>query len=240
MTPVDTPRAGAVLQIAGVEKNYLSLRPLRVQDLTIAAGERVALSGLDAGGAEVLVNLVTGASLPDRGEIRVLGRSTADITAGDDWLASLDRFGIMSPRAVLLDASTVEQNLAMPFTLDIDPVPPDIAATVAALARECGIGQELLHRVTGEVSPDVRARVHLARAIAHGPTLLILEHPTAALDGAARLELASDIVTVAEARQLATLLITQDDEVGRRIAQRVLRVEPATGAVKPVKRGWFR
>jgi ABC-type transporter Mla maintaining outer membrane lipid asymmetry ATPase subunit MlaF len=240
VTPVDTLGAGPVLHIAGVEKTYLSLRPLRVQDLAIAAGERVALSGLDAGGGEVLVNLVTGASLPDRGEVRVLGRSTAAITAGDEWLASLDRFGIMSPRAVLLDASTVEQNLAMPFTLEIDPVPADIAATAAALARECGIGEEWLRRITGDVPPDVRARVHLARAIAHGPTLLILEHPTASLEGAARLELADCIVSVTDARQLATLVITQDDEVARRIANRVLRLEPATGAVQPVKRGWFR
>jgi ABC-type lipoprotein export system ATPase subunit len=229
-----------VLYIAGVEKRYHSLRPLRVQDLTIAAGERVALSGIDAGAGEVLVNLVTGASLPDRGEVRVLGRLTGDITAGDEWLASLDRFGIMSPRAVLLEASTVEQNLAMPFTLEIDPVPPDIAAKVAALAGDCGIGEEWLPRMTGDAPPEVRARVHLARAIAHGPTLLVLEHPTATLTDPARLELADRIVSVTAVRQLATLVITQDDEVARRIANRVLRLEPATGAVKPVKRGWFR
>ncbi len=240
MTPVDKLRTGAVLHIAGVEKNYHNLRPLRVQDLTIAAGERVALSGIDAGAGEVLVNLVTGASLPDRGEVRVLGHLTAEITAGDEWLASLDRFGIMSPRAVLLEASTVEQNLAMPFTLDIDPVPADIAAQVAVLASDCGIGEEWLRRRTGEVPPDVRARVHLARAIAHGPTLLILEHPTATLADAARVELADRIVSVTDARQLATLVITQDDEVARRIANRALRLEPATGALKPVKRGWFR
>lgn len=240
MTPVDELRTDPVLHIVGVEKNYHSLRPLRVQDLTIAPGERVALSGIDAGAGEVLVNLVTGASLPDRGDVRVLGHRTGDITAGEEWLASLDRFGIMSPRAVLLEASTVEQNLAMPFTLEIDPVPPDMAATVATLARECGIGEEWLHRVTGEVPPDVRARVHLARAIAHGPALLILEHPTATLTDAARLELVDRIVSVTEARRLATLVITQDDEVARRIANRALRLEPATGAVKPVKRGWFR
>ena len=124
-----------VLQITGVEKRYQSLRPLRIQELTIAAAERVAVSGFDAGAAEVLVNLVTGASLPDRGEVRVLGHRTADIVGGDEWLASLDRFGIVSPRGVLLEAATIEQNLAMPLTLEIDPVPPDVAARVVDLAR---------------------------------------------------------------------------------------------------------
>jgi len=106
-----------VLQISKVRKQYHGLRPLRIAELSIAAGERVALSGLDAGAAEVLVNLVTGASLPDEGEVIVTGRSTASIADGEDWLASLDRFGIVSPRAVLLDAATLLQNLAMPLSL---------------------------------------------------------------------------------------------------------------------------
>ena len=72
----------------------------------------MAVSGFDAGAAEVLVNLVTGASLPDEGEVRVLGQLTADIAGGDEWLASLDRFGIVSPRGVLLEGATIEQNLA--------------------------------------------------------------------------------------------------------------------------------
>ena len=132
-----------VLQISGVHRRYQSLRPLRVQELTIAPGERVAVSGFDAGAAEVLVNLVTGASVPDEGEVRVLGQRTADIAGGDEWLASLDRFGIVSPRGVLLEGATLEQNLAMPMTLQIDPVPPAIAEKVVELARQCGI-------VTGE------------------------------------------------------------------------------------------
>ena len=60
---------------------------------------------------------------PTKGEVLVRDHSTAAIADGDEWLASLDRFGIVSPRAVLLDAATLLQNLAMPFTLDIDPIP---------------------------------------------------------------------------------------------------------------------
>ena len=128
-----------VLQLSGIHKRYQSLRPLRLRELTIAAGECVAVSGFDAGAAEVLVNLVTGASLPDEGEVRVLGQLTADISGGDDWLASLDRFGIVSPRGVLLEGATIEQNLALPLTLSIDPVPPEIAVRVARLAQQVGI-----------------------------------------------------------------------------------------------------
>src|SRR5439155_18799286 len=122
--------AAPVLRLTRVRKQYNALRPLRLNSLSIAAAGRVALSGLDAGAAEVLVNLVTGASVPDEGDVQVQGRSTSSIADGDEWLASLDRFGIVSPRAVLLDAATLRQNLAMPLTLQIDPIPDDAAATV--------------------------------------------------------------------------------------------------------------
>jgi predicted ABC-type transport system involved in lysophospholipase L1 biosynthesis ATPase subunit len=234
-----------VLQINGVQKRYQSLRPLRIRELTIAAAERVAVSGFDAGAAEVLVNLVTGASLPDQGEVRVLGHRTADIVGGDEWLASLDRFGIVSPRGVLVETFTIEQNLAMPLTLEIDPVPPDVAARVVGLARECRIldltgGEDGLQRITGEAAPAIRARVHLARAIALRPALLILEHAGAELEADERLALADCVAGVAEAGGIAALVISKDDDFAKRAAHRALRLEAATGALKPIKRGWFR
>ena len=235
-----------VLQISGVHRRYQSLRPLRVQELTIGPGERVAVSGFDAGAAEVLVNLVTGASVPDEGEVRVLGQRTADIAGGDEWLASLDRFGIVSPRGVLLEGATLEQNLAMPMTLQIDPVPPAIAEKVVEFARQCGIVtgdmdvRASLQVVTGEASASIRARVHFARAIALAPALLILEHPGAELTADERRAFADTIAEVANSRQVATLVITNDDDFAKRAAHRALRLEPATGALKPIKKGWFR
>jgi iron(III) transport system ATP-binding protein len=230
-----------VLEITRVRKNYQALRPLRLNALTIARGERVALIGIDAGGAEVLVNLVTGAGLPDEGEVQVLGRSTASISDGDEWLASLDRFGIISSRAVLLEGSTVEQNLAMPFTLEIDPVPPETASRVAALAEECGIAADggWLKRKAGEAPPEIRARVHLARAVALHPALLLLEHPTASIPEEARPALGSDLLRVAETRRLAALVITQDESFAMQVGHRVLKLQGATGALKPVRKRWL-
>jgi branched-chain amino acid transport system ATP-binding protein len=210
--------------------------------LALGSGERVAISGLDAGAAEILVNLVTGATLPDEGTISTFGRITGDIADGEEWLASLDAFGIVSPRAVMLEAATVQQNLAMPFTLEIDPVPAPIAARVEDLARECGIDTQKLPERAGDQDALTRARVHLARAVALQPRLLILEHPTAGVAEADRVPLAASVATAAEARALATLAITQDQEFAEVVAHRSLALEPATGALVSWKRkrGWFR
>jgi ABC-type transporter Mla maintaining outer membrane lipid asymmetry ATPase subunit MlaF len=194
----------------------------------------------------VLVNLVTGASVPDEGEVRVLGQRTADISGGDEWLASLDRFGIVSERAVMLEGATLEQTLAMPFTLEIDPVPPGTRERVIDLARICGLlgnddgDHATLNARAGDIAPELRARAHLARAIALDPALLILEHPTATIPEAARAAYAADIVRVTDARRLATLLLTQDQAFAQTVAHRTVRLNPASGALTAVKRGWFR
>ena len=148
--------AEPVVEMRGVVKKYNALRPLRIAQLAIASGGRVALSGIDAPGAEVMLNLVTGASLPDEGEVRVFGQSTAAVANGDEWLASLDRFGIVSERAVLLEGATLTQNLALPFALEIDPVPPETVQRVELLADECGIGREFLAQRAGDVPAGFR------------------------------------------------------------------------------------
>ena len=70
-----------------VSKGYGSDVPFRVLSLTISAGDRLALEGLDEGAAETLVHLVTGAALPDAGVVRVGGRDTRDIATDSEWLA---------------------------------------------------------------------------------------------------------------------------------------------------------
>ena len=238
MNPVSAP----VLELTGIRKGYSGLRPLRLRALSISAAERVAVMGLDAAAAEVLVNLVTGASLPEEGVICVLGEPTADIATGDEWLASLNRFGIVSERAVMMEGATLGQNLAMPFTLEIDPVPPAVQARVTALAAECGLSgvhAMWLDRPAGDAPPEVRLRAHLARGVALDPSLLLLEHPTASVPETARAALADDIVRVTESRRLAMLALTADQAFATRVAHRTLTLNGATGVLAPLRKTWF-
>lgn len=224
--------ADAILRLTGIRKQYGGLRPLRLQGLTIARGERVALSGLDAGAAEVLVNLVTGASVPDEGAVEVCSRGTASIADGDEWLAWLDLFGIVSPRAVLLDAASLQQNLAMPLTLEIEPVPPDVAAQVAQLADAVGLDRSALERPIAGLDSAQRARAHLARAIALAPSLLIMEHPTIGFTPGQATPFGETVARAATSRGLATLIISEDPEFSAAAAQRRLALHPASGELR--------
>jgi ABC-type lipoprotein export system ATPase subunit len=175
--------------------------------------------------------------------VRVFGQETSAIRTGDEWLTIVDRFGIVSERAVLLEPFTPIQNLAMPFTLDVEPPSVEIRLRAESLAREVGLGAALWDRPLHELSAPDRLRVRLGRALALDPAIVLLEHPSATLD-------AADVVAVAESfkdifhvrcggRALAALTLTADVRFARDVATTVLELDPASGALRPLRRGWF-
>jgi putative ABC transport system ATP-binding protein len=229
-----------ILELRQVRKDYGALRPLRLRELQVVPGALVALVGLDASAAEMFINLVTGATLPDAGAVRVFGFDTATITDGDEWLRTLDRFGILSHRAVLLDELTVAQNLALPITLDIDPIPADVRSRMDALASEVGLTRDVIDRKVATLTPAGKLRVRLGRAVALGPDLLLLEHPTATLSAEDVDGFAADLRRLAAARSITMVAVTADAAFASAMTPDVLRLQPATGDLMPQSGTWGR
>lgn len=224
----------------GLSKRYAGLRPLRVSSLSVAPAERVAILGLDAPAAEVFVNLLTGAALPDEGEVRLFGRPTSAITDADDWLTTLDRMGLVSPRAVMVEALTVRQAVAMAFTLSLDSVPEAVSARVLDLAQEAGLPDAALDEALVAAEPLTKARCRLARALALDPAVLVLEHANALVPAGAD-GLGRQIAALADSRRMAVIALTADPAFARAVAGRVLALDGATGGLKNVsgRRRWF-
>ena len=220
------------LVLTDVEKQYGGLRPLRVRHLRLPEGVVAMLLGFDRPAAEVFVNLITGASLPDRGEIATLGRATSAIADSDEWLNFVERFGIVSDRIVLLEAMTVAQNLAMSFDLDLDPVPPAVMARVTTLAAETGIAAESLASRAADAAPLLRSKIYLARALALDPAVLVLEHPTANLSPDDANAFAAIISGISARRGLTTIGLLMDERFAKATGGRLLRWQPATGELK--------
>jgi ABC-type transporter Mla maintaining outer membrane lipid asymmetry ATPase subunit MlaF len=230
----------AVLELSGVSKDYRGLRPLRIAVLRVDAGEQVALVGVDQVAAEVFINLVTGATLPEAGDVHVFGRPTSAISDSADWLATVDRFGIVSERAVLLDQLTVIQNLAMPFTLEIEPPPNEVRQRASALAHEVGLDQSSWERPIAALDASARVRLRLGRALALDPSVLLLEHASAGLSPQEAAALGADLRSIAARRGAAIVAATLDGAFARAVASRVLKWEPATGRFAEQRSGrWF-
>jgi ABC-type methionine transport system ATPase subunit len=220
-----------LVEFVGVEKAYQSLRPLRLASLRVHAGDVIAVSGIDAPGAEVLVNLLTAAVRPDAGEVRLFGVSTDAVGDYDAWLAMLDGLGLLTERAVLLEQCTVAQNVALPLTLEIEPIRAEVAARVAALADEVGIAAAWRERPVRDAPPGVVQRVRLARALALGPRLLVAEHASASLPRREVAGFARDLAAIAARRRLAVLAVSADREFVRALGGTALTLDPASGVL---------
>jgi ABC-type lipoprotein export system ATPase subunit len=234
VTAVATP----LVAVRDLHKDYQSLRPLRLRELTLHAGDIVSLSGLDEMAAEVLVGLLTGATLPDAGEVRLFDRATSAIADTDQWLALLDGVGLVTARAVLVDRYSVRQNLALPFTLAVDPLGAAWRARVDSLAREVGVPEAQWDVPVGQTDPDAQTRVRLGRALALGPRVLIAEHPTAQLPRDRVRALGADVGRIARARRLAVLALTADEPFAQALDAVRLVHQPVTGECRPA--GFWR
>jgi ABC-type transporter Mla maintaining outer membrane lipid asymmetry ATPase subunit MlaF len=228
-----------LIEMTGVVKRLAGPVPLRVARLSVAAGDRLALSGLDAGEAELFVNLITGASVADEGAIRIAGADTRSIATDTEWLRSLDRFGIVTDRAVLVGGLTVAANMALPMTLSVDPMSAEVRAQVEALGAEVGLETARLAEAAGALDVYARARVHLARALATGPQILLLEHPTARFtDAVASRDFGKTLARLGDARRLGWLAISDDAAFVRACGGARLTRHPKTGHLRRAGGFW--
>jgi predicted ABC-type transport system involved in lysophospholipase L1 biosynthesis ATPase subunit len=226
----------ALLEISGLSKDYQTLRPLRIKSLTLNRGDVMSISGIDMLGAETFVHLVTGATLPDAGDVMLFGRNTRAITDGDAWLKSLDAVGMITARGIVIEAFSVLQNIALSLTLDVDPIGPGVLPQAGALAREAGIHPAAFDLPAGKAPADVQMRVHLARALALGPQLLIAEHPSASLPRETVAGFGADLARAARGRGIALLAITADDSIAKAIGGSRLELVAATGELRAMSR----
>ncbi len=222
----------SLLEMHRVSRTYQGLRPLRISSLAVREGDVLTLGGIDANAAETFVHLVTGAALPEEGDVMLFGQNTREIGDSETWLKTLDGLGMITARGVLIGAFSVLQNIAMSFTLDVDPVDPRVVPQVGALAREVGIAADALDVPAASVGADVQMRVHLARALALAPKLLIAEHPSAGLPRDAVAAFGADLARAAQARRTALLAITADDLLARAIGGQRFELNGATGELR--------
>src|SRR5580692_6685161 len=227
------------LTVRGVRKTFEAenapVRALRGVDLTMAAGEFVAVMGPSGCGKSTLLNLVAGLDVPDEGTIAVAGEEVTG--RGEDDLARLRRkhMGIVFQFFNLLEGMTVLENVALPTI--IAGRKRRMAETRARdLLDLLGIGDKA-GAVPGVLSGGQRQRLAIARALANEPTLLLADEPTGALDsegGQEVIELLSRLHTGGQ----TILLVTHDPGVasaaGRIVRMRDGRIEADEDSPAPV------
>ena len=231
-----------MIRLTSVTKHYGGLRPLRIESFELLPKQRVALLGFDRAAAEVLVNLITAATLPDSGDVEIFGSPTHLITDSDTWFRSLDRFGILSDRVPLVDELSVEQNLALPLSLDVGNMSTDLRDRVARIADEVEITGAVRGKSMAGADATTRMRVRLGKALALDPPVVLAEHPNADVPSDEVGPLASVLKSIAGRREIAMLILTADRGFATAVSNRVLTLKPSTGELVPSsgRFGWLR
>ena len=185
-----------VLNVRNLTKTYRSageeVAVLRGVNLSIAAGERVALSGESGSGKSTLLHLIAGLDAPDGGEIKLAGSSVPDLTDAGRAALRRDRLGLVFQQFNLIPSLNVRDNLAFQSRI----AGRADAAWQAELTERLGLGG-LLNRYPEQLSGGQQQRVAIGRALAVKPLLLLADEPTGNLDEATAddvLALARDLV----------------------------------------------
>ncbi len=181
-------------------------------DLSVDAGEVVAVTGPSGSGKSSLIAMIGGLEVPTGGRVRVLGVDIAQ--AGERQRTHLRRrnIGIVFQAYHLVPAMTALQNVALPLMLSGEAEARDRAA---AILERVGLGHRLTHRPSA-LSGGEQQRVAIARAFVAGPRLLLADEPTGNLDRKTGNGVAETMLSLVRDSGAAMLLVTHDETLAQR------------------------
>ena len=222
MTTVSNPSNAYAVQARGLSRTYgtgvEAVNALRSVDLSIAAGEFVAVMGPSGSGKSTLLHLLGGLDRPDKGEVSIEGEPIADLN--DEALARLRRrrIGFVLQFFNLFPLLSALENVAFPLLLDRRR--DALALASDALAR-VGLAERSAHR-PGALSGGEQQRVAVARALVTRPAVVLADEPTGSLDTLAGEDVLRLLRAAADDGN-AVLLITHDATAAAS-ADRVVRL----------------
>jgi D-xylose transport system ATP-binding protein len=212
---------GPLIRLAGIEKSFGGITALKGVDLTVAAGEVVALVGHNGAGKSVLVQIISGVFAPSAGQIEVAGRTTAFATPADARRHGIETIFQTLALADNLDAPAnffLGRELRTRFGF-LDKARMTEAARVSLRAINPRMTD--IERPVREMSGGQRQAIAIARAIHFDVKLLVMDEPTAALGPHETAEVGA-LIERLRARGIGILLISHDVRDVLRLADRIV------------------
>jgi len=208
---------------AGLTKSYGPLTVLRDLHLTIPRGQRVALLGRSGSGKSTLLNLLGGLDVPSAGSIVVNGRDLGRMTPNQRADYRLTTVGMIFQSFNLVASRTAIENIEMPLVL-AGMARSERRKQALASLDSMGLSERAGH-LPAELSGGERQRVAIARALLNRPPLLLADEPTGNLDSTTGDEVVRLLLEYLESAGATLLLVTHDEELARRCANRIVRMQ---------------
>ena len=211
------------MEAAGVTKRLRSgerdLTILDGVDLTVRAGEFIAVVGPSGSGKSTLLGLLAGLDRPTAGTVRIRGRALEEMDEDELALLRRGRIGFVFQSFRLLGNLTARENILLPMELTgIDGA----AERADALLAEVGLA-ERGHHYPSQLSGGEQQRVAVARAFGPRPELLFADEPTGNLDSETGAKILERLLALRESAGTALVLVTHDPDVAAK-AQRSIHL----------------
>ncbi|HET9160292.1 MAG TPA: MacB family efflux pump subunit [Caulobacteraceae bacterium] len=213
-----------LLSLTGVWRSYpagdQSIDALKGVDLTIEAGEMVAIIGASGSGKSTLMNILGCLDKPTKGSYRVAGRDVRKMLPDELSALRREHFGFIFQRYHLLPDLDARGNVEVPAIYAGRSARARKERAGALLGR-LGLTDRLHHR-PNQLSGGQQQRVSVARALMNGGEVILADEPTGALDSKSGLEM-MNILRELNAEGHTIILVTHDPKVAQN-ARRIIEI----------------
>jgi putative ABC transport system ATP-binding protein len=209
-----------MIQLEGLTKSFRmaegEMTILHGIDLTIQAGEMVAIMGPSGSGKSTLMNILGCLDAPSSGRYMLEGTDVTKLSKRQLAKTRGQRIGFVFQSFNLIPRTDAMRNVELPLVYN--GVRSRRAKAKAALER-VGLGTRLRH-VPSELSGGQKQRVAIARALINDPSIILADEPTGALDSKSTVEI-MELFTELNAAGCTIIVITHEDEVAEYCTRRV-------------------
>ncbi len=232
-TYIDEP----VISIRGLYKSFDELDILKDINLDVYKGENMVVLGRSGAGKSVLIKILVGLLVPDKGMVRVLGKQV-DKLSEKDLNALRLRIGFSFQSSALYDSMNVRQNLEFPLVMNVKSLSKqEINKSVEEVLDAVGL-TEKMDEMPSDLSGGQRKRIGIARTLILKPEIMLYDEPTSGLDPISCEEINKLINDVQKMYNTTSIIITHDltcaKETGDRVAMLLDGKFVKTGTFKEV------